>query len=194
MTSRYHTAPMRKDLGVRPVIFPEPVLIIGTYNADGTPNAMNAAWGGIHEDTEISICIDPGHRTAENIKARKAFTVAFGTLETAKGCDYVGVVSGNNVPDKFARAGFHAERSDKVDAPIIKELPVRLECTLKSYTDSNCECIGEIVNLSIDESIMTDGSVDMGKYHPLVFNGMSREYHVFGEKVGKAYGIGMELK
>lgn len=185
---------MRKDLGVRPVIFPEPVLIIGTYNADGTPNAMNAAWGGIHEDTEISICIDPGHRTAENIKARKAFTVAFGTLETAKGCDYVGVVSGNNVPDKFARAGFHAERSDKVDAPIIKELPVRLECTLKSYTDSNCECIGEIVNLNIDDAILTDGKVDLSKYHPIIYDAINHDYLAFGEVVGKAFSDGKKLK
>ena len=185
---------MRKDFGPKPSVYPEPVLIVATYNEDGTPNAMNAAWGGIHEDNEISICLDPSHKTVENILNRKAFTVSSATKETVVGCDYVGIVSGNDVHDKFERAGFHAEKSDKVDAPLIKELPFCLECRLISYTEKNCECIGEIVNLSIDESILTDGKVDLEKFHPLVFDGMNRDYHLMGEYVGKAYGEGMKLK
>ena len=185
---------MRKDFGSKPCIYPEPVLIIGTYNDDGTPNAMNAAWGGIHEDHEIGLCLSPEHKTVENILKRKAFTVAFATKETLVGSDYVGIVSGNDVKDKFEKAGFHAEKSDKVDAPIIKELPICLECKLMSYTEKNCECIGEIVNLCIDESILTDGKVDLQKYHPIIYDGFNHDYLAFGEKVGKAFCDGKQLK
>ena len=185
---------MRKDFGPKPSIYPEPVLIIGTYNDDDSPNAMNAAWGGIHEDKEISICLDPSHKTVKNILKRKAFTVSVGTKETVTGCDYVGIVSGNDVPDKFARAGFHAVKSDKVDAPLIEELPFCLECRLISYTERNCECIGEIVNVSIDDSILTDGKVDLSKFKPLVYDGMNRDYRLIGETVAKAYGEGLKLK
>ena len=106
---------MRKNLGPKSICYPMPVYIIATYNADGTPNAMNAAWGGISEEQEISICVDSGHKTAENLKARKAFTVSMATAKHLVGCDYVGIVSGNKVPDKFARAGFHATKSKFVD-------------------------------------------------------------------------------
>jgi len=185
---------MRKDFGPKPCIYPEPVLIIGTYNEDGTPNAMNAAWGGIHEDFEVGICLSPEHKTVKNILERKAFTVSFATRETLEGSDYVGIVSGNDVKDKFEKAGFHAEKSPKVDAPIIKELPICLECTLKSYTEKNCECIGDIVNLSIDESVLTDGKVDLKKFHPIIYDGLNRDYLAFGEKVGKAFSDGNKLK
>ena len=102
---------MRKNFGAKAMCYPMPVFIIGTYNADGTPNAMNAAWGGISEETEITICIDSGHKTAQNLLARKAFTVSMATARMLVACDYVGIVSGNKVPDKFAKAGFHATAS-----------------------------------------------------------------------------------
>jgi len=185
---------MRKDLGAKPCIYPEPVLIVGTYNEDGTPNAMNAAWGGIHEDYEVFLCLSPEHKTVENILKRKAFTVSFATKETVVGSDYVGIVSGNNVPDKFERAGFHAVKSEKVDAPLIEELPVALECKLISYTEKNCECIGQIVNLSVDESVLTDGKIDLGKYHPIIYDGPNHDYYAYGEKVGNAFSDGKKLK
>lgn len=185
---------MRKDFGAKPCIYPEPVLIVGTYNEDGTPNAMNAAWGGIHEDFEVGLCLSPEHKTMENILKRKAFTVAFATVETLVGSDYVGIVSGNDVKDKFAKAGFTAEKSEKVDAPIIKELPICLECKLKSYTESCCECIGEIVNLSVDESVLTDGKVDLKKFHPIIYDGLNHDYLAFGEKVGNAFNDGKKLR
>jgi len=185
---------MRKDFGAKPCMYPEPVLIVATYNDDGTPNAMNAAWGGIHEDTEIALCLSPEHKTVKNILKRKAFTVSFATEGALVGSDYVGIVSGNDVPDKFAKAGFHEEKSAKVDAPLIKELPVSLECTLKSYTESNCECIGEIVNLSIDDSVLTDGKVDLRKYRPIIYDGLNHDYLAFGEKVGNAFSDGKKLK
>ena len=98
---------MRKNFGAKPMCYPMPVYIIGTYGADGTPNAMNAAWGGISEEKEISICVDSGHKTAENLLARGAFTVSMATAEYMTACDYVGIVSGNKDPEKFSKAGFN---------------------------------------------------------------------------------------
>ena len=118
---------MRKNFGSKPACYPMPVYIIGTYGADGTPNAMNAAWGGISEEEEISLCISAGHKTTANILEKKAFTVSMATADQIAACDYVGIVSGNKVPDKFAKAGFHAEKSAFVDAPIILELPLALD-------------------------------------------------------------------
>ena len=129
---------MRKNFGAKAMCYPMPVFIIGTYNADGTANAMNAAWGGISEETEISICVDNTHKTAENLIARKAFTVSMATADTIAACDYVGIVSGNKEPDKFAKAGFHATRSEFVDAPLIDELPMALECEVISYDEEIC--------------------------------------------------------
>jgi len=118
---------MRKNFGAKAMCYPMPVFIIGTYNADGSPNAMNAAWGGISEETEISICIDNTHKTAENLLVRKAFTVSMATAKMIAACDYVGIVSGNKEPEKFSKAGFHATKSAFVDAPLIDELPMALE-------------------------------------------------------------------
>ena len=105
---------MRKNFGPKPMCYPMPVYIIATYGADGTPNAMNAAWGGISEETEITICVDFSHKTAENLLARKAFTVSMATADHVAACDYVGIVSGNKEPEKFAKAGFHATKSEFV--------------------------------------------------------------------------------
>ena len=124
---------MRKDLGANAQLYPMPVLIIGSFDEDGNPDLMNAAWGGISNDTQISICISDYHKTTKNILKRKAFTVSVGTADTVAGCDYVGIVSGNVVKDKVARAGFTAFKSSHVDAPLIKELPFTLECELVDY-------------------------------------------------------------
>lgn len=107
--------------------YPMPVFIIGTYNEDGTPNAMNAAWGGVTEEAQLTICVEAEHKTAKNIQKRKAFTVSMGTAQTVNACDYVGIVSGNSEPDKFAKAGFHSTKSQFVDAPLINELPMALK-------------------------------------------------------------------
>ena len=147
---------MRKNFGAKPVIYPQPVLIIGIYDANGVPDAMNAAWGGISEETEISIYLSPEHKTVENILARKAFTVSMATADQVAACDYVGIVSGNDVPDKVARAGVHAVKSELVDAPLFEELPMAVECRLISYDPESCRMVGEIVNVCADESILTD--------------------------------------
>jgi flavin reductase (DIM6/NTAB) family NADH-FMN oxidoreductase RutF len=186
---------MRKNFGPKTMCYPMPVFIIGTYNADGTPNAMNAAWGGISEETEISICVDNSHKTAENLIARKAFTVSMATANTLAACDYVGLVSGNKEPDKFAKAGFHATKSEFVDAPLIDELPMALECELLSYDEETCRLVGRIVNVSADESILGEnGKVDVAKLRPITYDSMNHHYLVLGEKVGRAFYDGLALK
>lgn len=186
---------MRKNFGAKPMCYPMPVFIIGTYNADGTPNAMNAAWGGISEETEISICVDSTHKTAENLIARKAFTVSMATAKMLAACDYVGIVSGNKEPDKFARAGFHATKSEFVDAPLIDELPMALECKVISYDEESCRLVGEIVNVCADESVLGDnGKVDVKKLQPITYDPMNHHYLILGEKVGQAFHDGAVLK
>ena len=186
---------MRKNFGAKPMCYPMPVYIIGTYGADGTPNAMNAAWGGISEETEISICISADHKTTKNILSRKAFTVSMATAKYIAACDYVGIVSGSKVPDKFAKAGFHATKSEFVDAPLIDELPMALECEMISYDSESCRLVGRIVNASADESVLGDnGKVDVSKLQPITFDPMNNHYLVLGEKVGQAFHDGVALK
>ena len=186
---------MRKNFGPKTMCYPMPVFIIGTYNADGTPNAMNAAWGGISEEQEISICVDNSHKTAENLIARKAFTVSMATADALAACDYVGIVSGNKEPDKFAKAGFHATKSEFVDAPLIDELPMVLECEVISYDEESCRLVGRIVNVCADESVLGEnGKVDAAKLKPITYDPMNHHYLVLGEKVGQAFHDGMALK
>ena len=187
--------PMRKNFGPKTMCYPMPVYIIATYNADGTPNAMNAAWGGISEEKEISICIDSGHKTAENLTARGAFTVSMATADQLVACDYVGIVSGNKEPDKFAKAGFHAAKSEFVDAPLIDELPMALECKVISYDPETCRLVGQIVNVCADESVLDEkGNVDVEKLRPITYDPMSHQYLVLGEAVGRAFHDGKTLK
>lgn len=186
---------MRKNFGAKPMCYPMPVYIIGTYGADGTPNAMNSAWGGISEDTEISICISADHKTTENILARKAFTVSMATADQMTACDYVGIVSGTKEPDKFSKAGFHATKSEFVDAPLIDELPMAVECRLISYDSESCRLVGEIVNVSADEAVLGEnGKVDVQKLRPITYDPMNHHYLVLGEQVGQAFHDGLALK
>ena len=186
---------MRKNFGAKAMCYPMPVFIIGTYNADGSPNAMNAAWGGISEATEITICVDSAHKTAENLLTRKAFTVSMATARMMTACDYVGIVSGTKEPEKFARAGFHSTQSEFVDAPLIDELPMALECEVISYDEETCRLVGRIVNVSVDESVLGEnGKVDVAKLQPITYDPMNHHYLVLGEKVGQAFHAGVVLK
>ena len=186
---------MRKNFGAKAMCYPMPVFIIGTYNTDGTPNAMNAAWGGISEETEITICVDNTHKTAENLLARKAFTVSMATAKMLTACDYVGIVSGTKEPDKFVKAGFHATKSEFVDAPLIDELPMALECEVISYDEETCRLVGRIVNVCADESVLGEnGKVDVAKLQPIIYDPMNHHYLVLGEKVGQAFHDGVVLK
>ncbi|MBR7116503.1 MAG: flavin reductase family protein [Clostridia bacterium] len=184
---------MRKNFGAMSALYPMPVLIVAAWGSDGTANAMNAAWGGISEENEISICISADHMTTENLVARGAFTVSMATAQTVAQCDYLGIVSGNNVPDKLERCGMHAERAGCVDAPVIRELPMALECRVKSYDPESCRLVGEIVNISADESILTDGKIDPIKLRPITYDPISHGYYVLGEMVGRAFSDGTTI-
>ena len=185
---------MRKSLGAKPMMYPMPVLIIATYGEDGTPDAMNAAWGGIADSNKISLALSTSHRTVANILARRAFTVSMGDAEHAVACDYVGLVSGNSVPDKFARAGFHAVPSASVDAPLIEELPLALECRLVSWDEAREIMIGEIVDVSADERILdADGRIDVAELDPIAYDTDNKAYYRLGEKVGNAFEDGKRL-
>lgn len=171
-----------------------PVLIVAAYDEAGKPNAMNAAWGGIFTDDHIGICISEGHKTTKNILSTKAFTVSMATAEQLVACDYVGIVSGNKEPNKFAKAGFHALHSEVVNAPIIEELPFVLECELVSYDTESNHLVGRIVNVSADESILTDGKIDYRKLRPITYDPVNHHYIELGEVVGNAFSDGKNLK
>ena len=186
---------MRKNFGAKPYTYPQPVLIIASYDENGTPDAMNAAWGGISDDTQISMCLSAGHKTVKNILKRKAFTVSMADAANVAACDYVGIVSANDVPDKLGKAGFHTTRSEFVDAPLIDELPMALECRLVSYDEESCRMVGEIVNVSAEESVLDEnGKIDPGKLQPITFDPVNNAYLKLGEKVGNAFRDGLALK
>ena len=185
---------MRQNFGAKPWLYPMPVLMIGTYNADGSANIMNAAWGGISEEDEITICVDSAHKTAENLMDRCAFTVSIGTADMLVSCDYVGITSGNQTPDKVARAGFHPVPSALVDAPYFEELPMALECRVVSYDTDTCRLVGEIVNVCADERVLTDGKIDPKKLRPITYDPVHHDYLALGEVVGKAFSDGKKLK
>ena len=185
---------MRKNLGAKEAVYPMPVFIIGTFDKQGVANAMNAAWGGISEEKEISICISPEHKTTKNILHKKAFTVSMADAKNVVSADYVGVVSGNKTTDKIQRAGWTVIASTLIDAPIFQELPLALECRLKSYDENSCRLVGEIINVSVDQSILNEkGQVDLTKFFPIVYDPMNHEYYALGNKVGKAFFDGNKL-
>lgn len=171
-----------------------PVLIVAAYDEAGVPNAMNAAWGGMYTDEHIGICLSEGHKTTKNILATKAFTVSMATVDELTACDYVGIVSGNKEPDKFAKAGFTAERSEVVNAPLIKELPMALECELVSYDRESNHLVGRIVNVSADERILTDGKIDYRKLRPITYDPINHHYIELGAVAGNAFADGKKLK
>jgi len=182
---------MRKDLGKKLAVLPAPVLMIGTYDANGKANVMNAVWGGVHDTGEIFISLGK-HKTTDNLELKKAFTVGFATKETEKISDYFGLVSGNN-EDKIAKAGVHVVKSNFIDAPIIEEYPLTIECNVKSF--ANGELIGEIVNVSVDEKyIDEDGNIDVEKMNIIAFDMVNNHYRVLGEVVGNAFKDGLEIK
>lgn len=184
----------RKNFGAKPLTYPQPVLIIATYDENGIADAMNAAWGGISEANEISICLSEEHKTVKNLQKTGAFTVSMADAKHVVACDYVGIVSGNDVTDKMEKAGFTVTKSELVNAPIINELAVCLECKVISYDPETCRLVGEIVNVSVDEAVMTDGNVDVEKVQPISFDPFNNAYHVLGKKVGNAFADGNQLK
>lgn len=186
---------MRKNFGSKPWLYPQPVFIIATYDENGTPDAMNAAWGGLSESNEISMCLSAGHKTVKNLLKSGAFTVSMATASRMTECDYVGLVSGNDVPNKLEKAGLHTIKSEFVDAPLIEELPMAVECRLISYDAETCRLVGEIVNVNADESILDEnGQIDVSKLEPITYDPVHHTYIKLGETIGHAFQDGAKLK
>ncbi|MBQ0071106.1 MAG: flavin reductase family protein [Spirochaetales bacterium] len=185
---------MRKSFGKSPLVYPQPVLVVATYNEDGTTDAMTAAWGGIGDDTQIFLCLDPTHKTVENIRRRKAFTVAITDEAHIKEADYLGLVSANDHPKKFEETGLKSEKSEYVDAPVLVDFPITMECELISYESEHCHCFGEIINTSAKEEVLTEGKVDYKKLKPVVYEPSQHNYVSLGEVVAKAFSCGLEIQ
>lgn len=184
---------MRKNFGTQTWVLPQPVLILGTYDKDGNADAMNAAWGGVYDEGKIIISLSP-HRTTENIKLQKAFTVSFGDTKNLVAADYVGIVSANEEPEKMQKAGLHTHRAEKVNAPVIEEFPVTLECTLERFTEDG-NVVGKIVNVSAEESVLNEkGKIDLGKLDLIIFDPVTAGYRRIGERVGNAFSDGKRLR
>ena len=183
---------MRKSIKSTEGIFPMPVLMISTYNEDGTINVMNAAWGTMYDRNHVLLNLTETHKTVKNIKGRKAFTVSIADSKHVKEADYFGVVSGNNTSNKFDKSGLTATKSEHVDAPIINEFPLCLECEFIEYNDYGV--LGKVVNTTADESVMNKDNVDMTKVSAIAFDPYTHGYYKVEERVGNAFKDGLELK
>ena len=187
---------MKKDLGVKPYLFPMPVLMISTYNEDDSVDVMNMAWGGICANNMVALNIDEDHKTSENIKKRGAFTLSIADIDHIRESDFFGIASANKMPDKFERSGLHAVKSSRVDAPVVEEYPVTLECKAVELqqTAYGFRVLGEIVNVLADESVLDEqGKVDPSRLNAFVFDQFQNGYYAIGEKVGQAWNSGAEF-
>ena len=187
---------MKKNIKTTEAIFPMPVLMVATYNDDGTVNVMNAAWGTMVDRDVVALNLTETHQTVRNIKKRKAFTVSIADAAHVAQADYFGVESGKKVSDKLGKAGMTAVKSEHVDAPIINEFPVSMECEFITYQDDayGLGVIGRVVNVSVEESCMTNGSVDIDKVGAIAFDPYTHGYYQVGGRVGNAFSDGMKLK
>lgn len=186
-----------KSFGSKPWMLPQPVLIIGTYDSDGKPNAMNAAWGGQWDMHEIIISLG-SHATTDNLRHNSDLTVAFATKSTMVAADYVGIVSRRNNPDKMKPTGWTIEKAPNVNAPLFKDFPMTMECRVKQKMDESptgCYLIAEIVNILCDEAYLTaDGNPDVEKMSLITYDPTSHSYVALGKGVGKAFADGKQLK
>lgn len=186
---------MKKNFGVKTALYPMPVFIIGTYDENGKPDAMNAAWGGIADDNQINICLSPSHKTVSNLLKTGAFTVSLADVAHTAECDYLGIESANTEPEKLAKCGFHVTKSQFVNAPVIEELPFVLECKVISYDEKTCRLLGSIENVAVEESCLdSEGKVDVKKLAPITYDSFNHDYIALGEIAGKAFSDGKKFK
>ena len=187
---------MRKKLNITEGIFPMPVLMVATYNEDGSVNVMNAAWGTMQERGNVALNLTETHKTVKNIKARKAFTVSIADAAHVVEADYFGVESGNRVGNKFENSGLTASKSELVDAPVINEVPLCLECEFIEYQDGEygCGVIGKVVNVTADEKVIVDGKIDINLVNAIAFDPYTHGYYKVSGRVGEAFKDGLQLK
>ena len=187
---------MLKDLGVKPYTFPMPVLMIATYGEDGKVDVMNMAWGGVCAENMVALNIDEDHKTSANIKTRGAFTLSVADIPHIEAADFFGIATGNKMEDKFERSGLHAVKSSRVDAPVVEEFPLTLECKVVEcqHTIYGFRVLGEIVNVLVDEKVLDEkGKVIPEKLNAFVFDQCRSGYYAVGEKVGQAWQTGAKL-
>ena len=186
-----------KSFGQKAWVLPQPVLIIGTYNSDGTPNAMNAAWGGQWDSKEIMISMG-AHATTENLSRCEEFTVAFATKETMVASDFVGIVSAKNDPEKMLKTGWTATKAEHVNAPVFTDFPMTMECRIVRKIDETEEgynLVAEIVNILVDEAYLgEDGKPDVEKMQLITYDPVHHGYIGLGKRVGRAFADGKALK
>ena len=187
---------MKKEIGVQPYLFPMPTYMIGTYNEDDTVDVMMMAWGGICDMKMVALNLEADHKTVANLRRRGAFTLAVPGTDTLKESDFFGIASSNKMPDKFARTGLHAAKSAKVDAPVIEEYPLTLECRVVEFQDQpyGLRVLGEIVGILAEEAVLDEkGRIDAGALHAFAFDQMRNDYYAIGEVVGRAWHSGADL-
>ena len=184
---------MRKEIKTTEGIFPMPVLMVATYNEDGTVDVMNAAWGTMFERDQVILNLTETHKTVKNIRNTNAFTVSIANAKNLVAADYFGLVSGNNVENKFEKSGLTVTKSENVYAPIINEFPICLECELLDY-ESNWGIVGKVVNVTADESVIKEGNVDISKLEAIAFDPYTHGYYAIGKRVGEAFKDGLKLK
>lgn len=187
---------MRKKLNITEGIFPMPVLMVATYNEDGSVNVMNAAWGTMQERGNVVLNLTETHKTVKNIKARGAFSVSIADAAHIVEADYFGVESGNRVSNKFETSGLTASKSEIIDAPVINEFPICLECEFIEYQNGEygCGVIGKVVNVTADESVMVGDKIDMSLVNAIAFDPYTHGYYKVTERVGEAFKDGLKLK
>ncbi len=184
---------MKRNIKTTEAIFPMPVLMIATYNDDGSIDVMNAAWGTMFERDEVILNLTESHKTVKNIRKRKAFTVSIANAKNVIAADYLGMVSGNNTPDKFANSGLTSAKSEHVDAPVINEFPICMECELKE-DESNWGIVGKVVNTLADDSVMNGDNVDISLLEAIAFDPYTHGYYKVTDRVGNAFKDGLKLK
>lgn len=187
---------MTKNLHAKPYLFPMPTYMIGTYNEDDTVDVMMMAWGGICAEDMVALNLEAEHKTVGNIESRKAFTLAVPGTDTLRESDFLGIATANKMADKFERSGLHAVRSERIDAPVITEYPITLECQVIEMQSQpyGLRVLGKIVNVIADEKVLDGaGNIDASKIHAFAFDQMQNGYYAIGEKVGQAWHSGADL-
>lgn len=187
---------MTKNLHAKPYLFPMPTYMIGTYNEDDTVDVMMMAWGGICAEDMVALNLEAEHKTVANIESRKAFTLAVPGTDTLRESDFFGIATANKMADKFERSGLHAVRSERIDAPVITEYPITLECQVIEMQSQpyGLRVLGKIVNVIADEKVLDGaGNIDASKIHAFAFDQMQNGYYAIGEKVGQAWHSGADL-
>lgn len=187
---------MRKALNITEGIYPMPVLMIATYNEDGSVDVMNAAWGTVQGKGIVALVLSESHKTVQNLKARGAFTIGIADADHVVEADYFGVVSANKDAKKFERSGLTASKAEKVDAPVINEFPICMECEFVEYQDNTygCGVIGKVVHVTADEKVMAGDQIDMSLVRAIAFDPYTRGYYEVTKRVGEAFKDGFQLK